>query len=93
MATKKMAKADVQYQIDQLRKDKILYAVESAAVTLMVTLLVSSLGFLGFMFPAVNQYAPMILQILLGSAVLFFLYMAVSNIVRCVKIIKLNKQL
>ena len=93
MATKKMAKADVQYQVDQLRKDKILYAVESAAVTLMVTLLVSSLGFLGFMFPAVNQYAPMILQILLGSAVLFFLYMAVSNIVRCVKIIKLNKQL
>ena len=89
----KMTKADIQYQINQLKKDKMLYAIESAAVTLMVTLLVSSLGFLGFMFPVVNQYAPVILQVLLGSAVLFFLYMIVSNTVRCIKIIKLNKQL
>ena len=88
-----MTKADIQYQINQLKKDKMLYAIESAAVTLMVTLLVSSLGFLGFMFPVVNQYAPVILQVLLGSAVLFFLYMIVSNTVRCIKIIKLNKQL
>jgi len=90
---KKLAKADIQYQVDQLKKDKMLYAVESVAVTLMVTLLVSSLGFLGFMFPAVNQYAPVILQVLLGSAVLFFLYMVVSNIARCVKVLKLKKQL
>ena len=86
-------KADIQYQINQLKKDKLLYAIESAAVTLMVTLLVSSLGFLGFMFPIVNQYAKTIIQVLLGGAVLFFLYMVVTNIVRCVKIVKLNKQL
>ncbi len=93
MATKKMAKADVQFKVDQLRKDKIIFGVESVAVTLLVTLMVSSLGFLGFMFPIVNQYAKVIIQILLGSAVLFFLYMVVSNIMRCLKIKKLEKGL
>lgn len=93
MAVKKMAKADIQFQIDQLRKDKIIFGVESAAVTLMVTLLFSSMGFLGFIFPIINQYAKVIIQILLGGAILFFLYMVVSNEIRCLKIKKLEKQL
>ena len=89
----KMNKADIQFKVDQLRKDKIVFGVESVAVTLMVTLMVSSLGFLGFMFPIVNTYAKLILQILLGAAVLFFLYMVVSNSIRCLKIRKLEKEL
>jgi hypothetical protein len=89
----KMNKADIQFKVDQLRKDKIVFGVESVAVTLMVTLMVSSLGFLGFMFPIVNEYAKLILQILLGSAVLIFLYVIVSNRVRCLKIRKLEKEL
>ena len=88
-----MNKADIQFKVDQLRKDKIVFGVESVAVTLMVTLMVSSLGFLGFMFPIVNEYAKLILQILLGSAVLIFLYVIVSNRVRCLKIRKLEKEL
>lgn len=89
----KMNKADIQFKVDQLRKEKIIFGVESVAVTLMVTLMVSSLGFLGFMFPIVNEYAKLILQILLGSAVLFFLYSIISNIMRCFKIKKLEKEL
>ena len=89
----KMNKADIQFKVDQLRKDKIVFGVESVAVTLMVTLMVSSLGFLGFMFPILNEYAKLILQILLGSAVLIFLYVIVSNRVRCLKIRKLEKEL
>jgi hypothetical protein len=86
-------KADLQFKIDQLRKAKITCGIESAAVTLMVTLLVSSLGFLGFMFPIINQHAKLVLQVLLGSAVLVFLGMIAVNIRRCFQIKQLEKQL
>jgi hypothetical protein len=36
-----MNKQDVQFEIDQLRKDKIIYAVESTSATLATMLLLS----------------------------------------------------
>ncbi len=93
MPVKKLTKSDTQFQIDQLRKDKIIYAIESVAVILMASLLFSSMGFLGFMFPIVNQYAKTIVQVILGIAVLFFGYMGIGNFVRLYKIKKLEKQL
>lgn len=78
----------IQFQIDQLRKDKIIYAVEAVATTLICTL--------GYLFS--NQYLNGILRDLVNTLLIFIavgysLYMGMGNFIRLKNIKKLEKLL
>jgi hypothetical protein len=49
-------KEDIKYQIDQLRKDKIIYAVESVAISISSLLLYVGTQFLSESFPVLSNY-------------------------------------
>jgi hypothetical protein len=81
-----MNKLDLQFQIDQLRKDKIIYALEATATSataLVVSLLGSMLGELSYI---VNY-------IMLAFAVIFWSYAMIGNYFRLQKIRKLESLL
>jgi hypothetical protein len=81
-----MNKLDLQFQIDQLRKDKIIYALEATATSataLVVSLLGSMLGELSYI---VNY-------IMLTFAVIFWSYAMIGNYFRLQKIRKLESLL
>ena len=83
-----MSKEDLKFEIDQLRKDKIIYATEATA-TVLVCLLI-------FMFS--NEYFPRGLKDTVNMLVLvigggYSLFMGVGNFLRLQKIKKLQKQL
>jgi len=80
-------KEDIKFQIDQLRKDKIIYAVESVACSMAIFLLISFLSVLdpessGFVVPAG-------LIISIG----YWLFTVYGNTVRFIKIKDLEKKL
>ncbi len=82
-----MNKEDLKFEIDQLRKDKIIYAVESVACSLAVFLLISFLSVLdpdstGFVVPAG-----------LIIAVGYWLFTVYGNTVRLARIKKLEDKL
>ncbi len=83
-----MASEEIKFTIDQLRKDKIIYAIEACA-TVLVCILV-------FFFS--NQYFPLPLKdyinvLVVIIAVGYTIFMGIGNFIRLNKIHKLEKQL
>lgn len=81
-----MTKQDLQFQIDQLRKDKMIYGIEAAATS--ATALVVSLlgGMLGSIYNIINV-------VILVFAVIFWTYAMIGNYIRLQIIRKLEAQL
>lgn len=86
----KKDKATLQFQIQQLRMDKIVYAVDALLVCFSAFLLLVSLPMLYVFVPNLPQYTPMIL---VGLAILAALYALVGNALRLKKIRKLEEEL
>lgn len=89
----KSSQEDSRFQIDQLKKDKMIYALESIAITLIVSLLLFNLGFLNYVFPLLNKYSLIVAGALLALAVGFLIFMAIANCIRCRKIKRLEKEI
>lgn len=79
----------IQFEIDQLRKDKIIYAIESCATSLgaMVLLLLSTV--LARSLPFLSNIAILIALFALG----YLVYMGIGNARRLMKIRQLEKKL
>ena len=80
----------IMFQIDQLRKDKIIYAVDAMALDL------GALLFLNFgfsVFPIPQEVAFSVATAVLTIPLLFTVYALVSNIFRHKKIKDLEKKL
>jgi hypothetical protein len=90
----KKNKEEIKFELEQLRKDKMVYALESIALSMLALLI-----FIGApsVFPKIiNPYLESslkILQAVIIVPVVYFLYMLVGNLVRLVKIQKLTKGL
>lgn len=90
----KNSKEQLMFEIDQLRKDRMLSAIESAGIS-MTGLLV----FIGApsVFPTIiNPYDPkslVILQYVVGVPLGFWLLVFVSNMIRMYQVMKLQKKL
>ncbi len=84
-----MSKDETRFTIDQLRKDKIIYALESIATTIIVLLIILVLGALGF---DLSSYIPVVAIFGLCS-VGYWLYAMVGNYYRLQKIRQLEKNL
>lgn len=83
-------KENIKFRIDCLRKDKIIYAIESCAITLICIFLYMSLDvFFNFREDLKNLFT----LILLFVAVGYGLYMGFGNLQRLKKIRKLEQLL
>jgi hypothetical protein len=88
-----MTKADIQFKINQLRNDKIIYAVESIATTLamlvgiLITTLLSQTIAIHWWWLTTIQY------LLLLIALLYWVYMGVGNFYRLREVKRLEKLL
>lgn len=83
-----MKKEDIMFRIDQLRKDKIIYATEAAATTLICIF-----GFFianAFFIPPV---AAVISLAVMAVALGYTLFMGIGNSLRLREIKKLERQL
>lgn len=80
---------NLQFEIDQLRKDKIIYAIESCAISIgsMLLLLLSSI--FGLRFPVLAT-ASLVMALF---ALAYLLYMGMGNMQRLKKIKTLEKRL
>ena len=79
-------KSSIQFQIDQLRKDKIIYAIESCATSLILAF--------GYIFVEdfySGKNAKHIQVLLFVIAFVYFLYMGIGNATRLKKIQELSK--
>lgn len=95
-----MHMSSLQFKIDQLRKDKMIYILETLSVFVLALFVTAFLPQLIFQYvyanaqltaePAVFQY---ITPAAFGVAVLFFLYAMITNIGRARKIRSLEKEL
>lgn len=88
-----MAKAqqvDLQFQINQLRLDKIIFAVEALLVCFIAFLLLVSLPLLYAYVPMLPQYTP---AVLVAIAVVVSLGTLISNVRRFLKIRRLENEL
>lgn len=83
-----MNKEELMFKIDQIRKDKMVFALDAILVILFGTLLIFGLGFI---FPLANPY--LIIKWIVIVAAVFFVYALGGNIVRFFKLMKLEKQL
>jgi len=88
-----MNKEDLKFKVDQLRKDKIVYATESAAVTLIALFLFSSLQVLIYQFQFIQQNINTIISVIILVPLLYWIYAIIGNFIRCLKIKKLEKEL
>lgn len=92
--TPELDKNLVMFQIAELKKDKILYVLESLTVSMLALLL-----FIGApsVFPEIiNPYLPSslkIMQAIVIVPVVVAVLVLISNLVRWVKIVKLSKLL
>lgn len=83
-------KDTLKFQIDQLRKDKIIYAVDATAINLGALLFISY----GYDFIPIPQGLMITLGIVVFAfAILFTLYAVISNVFRYRKIKELEKKL
>lgn len=78
---------DLQFKIDQLRKDKMIYALEACAFSLLAMVLL--------LFASITPY---IIMTVLGSAIAVFaigftIFMGLGNLKRLQKVKELEKQL
>lgn len=83
-----MNKSEIQFTIDQLRKDKIIYAVESIATSLIGILYFETIPIL----PTLLQ-SPVVKSLVVIFCVTYWIYMGFGNFKRLSKIRKLEKQL
>jgi len=83
-----MDKEKLRFTIDQLRKDKIIYAVEACATNLLMLLVLyfSSSYFRGDLRTVIDRLALII-------AASYTLYMGIGNAIRLNKIKQLEKEL
>lgn len=88
-----MTKAEIEFQIAQLRQDKIIYAVESIAISAVGFLVYGSLDLVIYLLPQVQNYLTIIAGVSVFLPVAYLLFMAVGNTLRCLKIRKLSKML
>lgn len=90
----KLTKAQVMDRIEQLNKDRLLFAVESVAVSILALLV-----FIGApsVFPTlINPYDPnslKILQAVIALPTAFWVYVIVGNMVRMYQVLKLQEKL
>lgn len=86
-----MKREDIKFKIDQLRKDKMIFAIEACALSLACYL------FLSFAFsflPAVSQnIAYGIAIVVLALPILYTVYAFVTNFMRYKKIVELERKL
>ncbi len=83
-----MKQENIKFIVDQLRKDKIIYATEACATVLMCIL--------GFLFANMYLEAPLnnwISALLLFIGVGYTIFMGVGNFIRLQRIKKLEKGL
>lgn len=81
---------DVRFVIDQLRKDKIIYAVESVAINMVCILIMMFGSFLSFLPYEKMQY---IVPVIPAFGILYTIYMGIGNFIRWRKIVELEKKL
>jgi hypothetical protein len=84
-----MKREDMQFTIDQLRKDKIIYAVEACAVSMACLLGILASNFL----PLPSGLYENLPIILMGIGIAYTVYMGVSNFRRLQRIRDLEKKL
>ncbi len=82
-----MKKEDLRYRIDQLRKDKMIYALESIALTFVIELV--------YVLLTIITGKPLYLVAILGGLISlgYFLFMVIGNLLRYKKIRELEKTL
>jgi hypothetical protein len=80
-------KENIKFRINSLRKDKIIYAIESCAITLICLLLFVSLDLVINLTPQYKKWITLILQ---AVAVGYGLYMGYGNLQRLRKIRELE---
>ena len=90
MASKKTDNPNLQFQIQQLRLDKLIFAVDAIAVCFAVFLILLSLPIIYAYLPTLP---PQTSLVLLGLAVLSVIVAISGNIGRMMKIKKLEKEL
>ena len=90
MASKKTDNPNLQFQIQQLRLDKLIFAVDAIAVCFAVFLILLSLPIIYAYLPTLP---PQTSLVLLGLAVLSVIVAISGNLGRMMKIKKLEKEL
>lgn len=90
MASKKTDTADLQFQIQELRLDKLIFAVDAIAVCFAVFLILLSLPIIYAYLPTLP---PQTSIVLLGVAIFAVIIALSGNLGRRLKIKKLEKQL
>ncbi len=78
----------IKFQIDQLRKERMILAIESVALTFIVEL-IYVLGTVVLDFP----YSPSFTLLALMIPLSYFMYMGISNIKKLIKIRQLEKEI
>ena len=82
-----MSKQDLQFQIDQLRKDKMIYVLESIATSIVAVISAFLLSTISWVTNGI------IVFIVLALSFIYWLYTMVGNFWRLQQIKKLEKQL
>ena len=90
VVTKTKNQPDLQFQISQLRIDKIIFAIDALLVCFTVFLLLVSLPLLYSYVPTLPQYTP---AVLVGVAVASSLFALGGNVLRWRKIRSLESEL
>ena len=90
MASKKTDNPNLQFQIQQLRLDKLIFAVDAIAICFAVFLILLSLPIIYAYLPTLP---PQTSLILLGIAIFSVIAAISGNIGRWLKIKKLEKEL
>lgn len=81
---------EIQFQIQQLRMDELIYPVGAIAVCFAVFLVLLSLPVLYTYLPRLPQQTPLaLLAVAVGSVILALL----GNFIRCLKLRRLQKEL
>lgn len=78
----------LKFEIDQLRKDKMIYALESIALTFIVEVSYFLLTILNG-----ETYSRDLAKIFLIIPLIYFIYMIAGNTLRLIKIKKLEREL
>jgi len=79
----------IRFQIDQLRKDKIIYAVEAVVVNTCCILVFILINF----YPFSELIRTLISNLVTVIAVVYSVFVGVGNLIRLQKIKKLEKKL
>lgn len=83
-------KPNLEFQIQQLRLDKLIFSVEAILVCFAVFLLLMFFPVFYRFFPAIPDVVPVIILV---AAILATIYALATNLWRWRKIIKLEKEL